>query len=76
MKYVFLRHNFTEHIRCYPMSPDSGDKLAHAQAVDTRPSCRASVILETNRPGDEANCCLELVVLGPDIRGLKCVCSA
>ncbi len=51
MKYVFIRHCFTEHIRYYPMSPDSGDKLAHVQAGLVG---RPSVILETTWPGYEA----------------------
>ncbi len=48
------------------MSPDSGDKLAHEQAVDTRPSCRTSVILETTRPGDEARDQAAQVLIGID----------
>ncbi len=31
-------HSFTEHKRCYPKPPDTGGILAHAQAVDTRPT--------------------------------------
>ncbi len=42
-------HSFTEHIRCYPKPPDTGGILAHAQAVDTRPTSLSEL-----RPGIEA----------------------